>query len=186
QIAVFCRSKISSSPNTSSAGGELSAEPRVHCLILLLRKENASHHIPALVKGLMNELAKQGLPGDGQSNLPTTAGLDPSVCFHAVPYTETLLQALGGNLSAVPDPCNVPLDLFCNRTYASDPEMEQVVMLTLVGVDAMKSAGELLHQILLPGHNNQSQTAEEPDLGFELLGLKWLPHLTRCQAREIT
>ncbi|XP_032053664.1 uncharacterized protein C16orf71 homolog [Aythya fuligula] len=186
QIAVFCPRKISSSPVNSSARGELSAEPRTHSLILLLRKENASHHIPALVKGLMNELAKQGLLGDKQSNLPATAGLDPSVCFHVAPYTETLLQALGGNLSAVPDPCNIPLDLFCNRIYASEPEMEQVVMLTLIGVDALKSAGELLCQILLPGSSNQSQNAEGPDSGFELLGLKWLPYLTRCQAKEIT
>lgn len=51
QIAVFCPRKISSSPVNSSARGELSAEPRTHSLILLLRKENASHHIPALVKG---------------------------------------------------------------------------------------------------------------------------------------
>nr|XP_038042800.1 uncharacterized protein C16orf71 homolog isoform X7 [Anas platyrhynchos] len=186
QIAVFCPRKISSSPVNSSARGELSAEPRTHSLILLLRKENASHHIPALVKGLMNELAKQGLLGDKQSNLPATAGLDPSVCFHVAPYTETLLQALGGNLSAVPDPCNIPLYLFCNRIYASEPEMEQVVMLTLIGVDALKSAGELLCQILLPGSSNQSQNAEGPDSGFELLGLKWLPYLTRCQAKEIT
>ncbi|KAM6077550.1 dynein axonemal assembly factor 8 isoform 2-T2 [Theristicus caerulescens] len=186
QIAVFCPSKISSSPDTSSARGELSAEPRVHCLVLLLRKENASHHVPALVKGLVTELAKQGLLGTERNNLPAAAGLDPSVRFHVAPYTETLLQTLGGNLSAVPDPRNIPLDLFCNRTYASDPEMEQVVMLTLVGADAMKSAGELLHQILLPGPNNQSQSTEEPDSGFELLGLKWLPHLTRRQAREIT
>ncbi|XP_040430160.1 uncharacterized protein C16orf71 homolog isoform X8 [Cygnus olor] len=160
QIAVFCPRKISSSPANSSARGELSAEPRTHSLILLLRKENASHHIPALVKGLMNELAKQGLRSDRQSNLPATAGLDPSVCFHVAPYTETLLQALGGNLSAVPGPCNVPLDLFCNQIYASEPEMEQVVMLTLIGVDAMKSAGELLCQILLPGSSNQSQNAD--------------------------
>ena len=45
--------------------------------------------------GLMNELARQGFLGNGQSNLPATAGLDPSVCFHVAPYTETLLQALG-------------------------------------------------------------------------------------------
>ncbi|KFZ62969.1 hypothetical protein N321_05113, partial [Antrostomus carolinensis] len=139
-----------------------------------------------LCVGLMNELAKQGLLGSGQSSLPASAGLDPSACFHVAPYTETLLQTLGGNLSAVPDPCNIPLDLFCNQTYTSDPEMEQVVMLTLVGMDAMKSAGELLHQILLPGDNTQPQSTEGPYLGFELLGLKWLPHLTRRQAREIT
>ncbi|XP_075623566.1 dynein axonemal assembly factor 8 [Balearica regulorum gibbericeps] len=186
QIAVFCPSKIASSPDTSSVRGELSAEPRMHSLILLLRKENASHHVPALVNGLMDELAKQGLLGNRQSCLSAAAGLDPSECFHMAPYTETLLQTLGGNLSAVPDPRNIPLDLFRNQTYTSDPEMEQVVMLTLVGMDAMKSAGELLRQILLPGDNNQDQSGEGPDSGFELLGLKWLPHLTRRQAREIT
>ncbi|KAM6351563.1 dynein axonemal assembly factor 8 isoform 1-T1 [Alca torda] len=186
QIAVFCPSKISSSADTSSARGDLSAEPRVHCLILLLRKENASHHIPALVKGLMNELAKQGLLDSGQSNLRAAARLDPSVCFHGVPYTWTLLRALGGNLSAVPDPRNIPLDLFWNQTYASDPEVEQVVMLTMIGMGAMKTAGDLLHQILLCGGNNPSRSAEGPDSGFELLGLKWLPYLAPRQAREIT
>ncbi|KFV10934.1 hypothetical protein N339_07102, partial [Pterocles gutturalis] len=179
QIAVFCPSKVSSSPD-SPARGELSS------LILLLRKENASHHIPALVQGLMSELAKQGLLGSGWSSPTATAGLDPTVCFHAFPYTEILLQTLGGSLSAVPDPRNIPLDLFWNQLYVAYPDMEQVVMLTLVGTDAMRGAGDLLHQILLPGDSNQPQSAEEPNLGFELLGLKWLPHLTRYQARAIT
>ncbi|XP_027539325.1 uncharacterized protein C16orf71 homolog isoform X3 [Neopelma chrysocephalum] len=184
QIAVFCPGKSSSSPD-SPARGELPAEPRRHCLVLLLRKENASHHIPALVKGLMDELAQPGL-GSGQSSPPVSAGLDASVCFHVAPYAETSLQALGGNLSAVPEPHNIPLDFFHHRTYAADPGMEQVVTLTLVGMETMKSAGELLHQILFPGLNNQPQSAEDSESGFELLGLKWLPHLTRWQAREIT
>ncbi|XP_031451155.1 uncharacterized protein C16orf71 homolog isoform X2 [Phasianus colchicus] len=186
QIAVFCPGKISSFPENSSARGELSAEPHVHCLVLLLRKEDASHHILALVKGLMNELAKQGLLGNRQSSLPARARLDSSMCFHVAPYTENVLQMLGGDFSAVPDPCNIPLDFFCNRIFASDPEMEQVVLLTLVGMDAINSAGELLCQILLPGSNNQYQSAEGPGSGFELLGLKWLPRLTRHQAKEVT
>ncbi|XP_051487965.1 dynein axonemal assembly factor 8 [Apus apus] len=184
QIAVFCPSKISSSPD-GSARGDLPAEPHVQSLVLLLRKENAGHHTPALVTGLMKELVWKGLLGKGQSDLPAP-GPNPSVCFHVVPYTETLLQTLGGNLSAVPEPCSIPLDLFCKGISASDPEMVQVVMLTLVGMDTMKSAGELLHQILLPGDNNQAQSAEEASSGFELLALKWLPHLTQHQAREIT
>ncbi|XP_050173782.1 dynein axonemal assembly factor 8 [Myiozetetes cayanensis] len=184
QIAVFCPGKSSSSPDRP-ARGELPAGPRRHCLVLLLRKENASHHIPALVKGLMDELAKPGL-GSGQSSPPASAGLDASVCFHVLPYGETSLQTLGGNLSSVPEPHNIPLDFFCHRTYAADPGMEQVVVLTVVGMETMKSAGELLHQILFPGHTNPSRSAEEPDSGLELLGLKWLPHLTRRQAREIT
>lgn len=43
--------------------------------------------------------------------------------------------------------------------------MEQVVMLTLIGVDALKSAGELLCQILLPGSSNQSQNAGDHIMG---------------------
>lgn len=43
----------------------------------------------------MNGLAKQGLLGNRQNNLPVTAGLDDSMYFHVVPYTETLLQTLG-------------------------------------------------------------------------------------------
>ncbi|XP_072205719.1 dynein axonemal assembly factor 8 [Excalfactoria chinensis] len=186
QIAVFCPGKISGLPENGSARGELSAAPRVHSLVLLLRKEDASRHVLALLRGLMNELAKQGLLGNKQSSLPATARLDPFMCFHVAPHTENLQEMLGGNFSAVPDPCNIPLDFFCNRIFASDPEMEQVVLLTLVGMDAIGSAGELLCQILLPGSINQTQNAEEPDSGFELLGLKWLPHLTRRQAKEIT
>ncbi|XP_009982537.1 PREDICTED: uncharacterized protein C16orf71 homolog, partial [Tauraco erythrolophus] len=165
-----------SSQSPSSARAEADEE-KVDLQGMVLSQPPAM--LVSTTKGLMVELAKQGLLGKRQSDLPAAARLDPSGYLHVAPYTETLLQALGGNLSAVPDPRDIPLDLFWNRTYASDPEMEQVVMLTMIGTDAMKSAGELFHQILLPG-------PEGPDSGCELIGLKWLPRLTRCQAREIT
>ncbi|KAF4791896.1 hypothetical protein TURU_125046 [Turdus rufiventris] len=125
QIAVFCPGKSSSSP-AGPAGGEFPAGPRRHCLVLLLRKENARHHIPALLTGLMEEVAEPGLGRGhrghrGHSIPPAAAGADPALCFHGAPYAEATLHSLA-----------------------------------------------------------------EPDSGFELLGLKWLPHLTRCQAREIT
>uniref|UniRef100_A0A452H2F3 Dynein axonemal assembly factor 8 n=1 Tax=Gopherus agassizii TaxID=38772 RepID=A0A452H2F3_9SAUR len=186
QMAVFCPNKTSSPPDGRPSREELPAEPRLHCLILLLRKENAGHHVPALVKGLMNELAERGLLGEVRSNLPPSAELEPALCIHVAPYTDSLLQTLGGNLSAVPDSCNVPLDLLCHRTYALDPEMEQVVILTLIGKEAMKSAGHLLCQILHPGFQKQAQNPEGLDPGFELLSLKWLPQLTRSQAKEVT
>ncbi|XP_050824007.1 dynein axonemal assembly factor 8 isoform X9 [Gopherus flavomarginatus] len=186
QMAVFCPNKTSSLPDGRSSREELPAEPRLHCLILLLRKENAGHHVPALVKGLMKEMAERGLLGEVRSNLPPSAELEPALCIHVAPYTDSLLQTLGGNLSAVPDSCNVPLDLLCHRTYALDPEMEQVVILTLIGKEAMKSAGHLLCQILHPGFLKQAQNPEGLDPGFELLSLKWLPQLTRSQAKEVT
>ncbi|XP_053813890.1 dynein axonemal assembly factor 8 isoform X4 [Vidua chalybeata] len=184
QIAVFCPGKSSSSP-AGPAGGEVPGGPRRHCLVLLLRKENATHHIPALLTGLMEELAEAGL-GSRHSIPPAAAGEEPSLCFHGAPYGAAVLHSLGGNLSAVPEPHHIPLDFLCHRAFAAEPGMEQVVMLTVVGMQALKSAGELLQQILMPSLRDQSRSAAEPDSGLELLGLKWLPHLTRCQAREIT
>ncbi|XP_059718034.1 dynein axonemal assembly factor 8 [Haemorhous mexicanus] len=183
-IAVFCPGKSSGSP-AGAAGGEVPGEPRRHCLVLLLRKENATHHIPALLAGLMEELAEAG-PGSGHSLPPAAAGQEPSLCFHGAPYAAAALLSLGGNLSAVPEPHPIPLDFLGHRAFAAEPGMEQVVMLTLVGMQALKSAGELLQQILLPPLRDQSQSAAEPDSGLELLGLKWLPHLSGCQAREMT
>ncbi|KAI1233904.1 hypothetical protein IHE44_0004356, partial [Lamprotornis superbus] len=208
-IAVFCPGKSSSSP-ADPAGREFPAGAHRHCLVLLLRKENASHHIPALLTGLMEEVAEPGL-GRGHSRHsvpPAAAGADPALCFHGAPYSEAVLHSLGsekielcfhgvtllfcscpwagGSFSAVPEPHHIPLDFLCHRVYAAEPGMEQVVMLTVVGMQALKSAGELLQHILLPGLRDHSWSAAEPDSGFELLGLKWLPHLTRCQARAIT
>ncbi|OWK52372.1 Nucleoside diphosphate kinase, partial [Lonchura striata] len=133
----------------------------------------------------MEELAEAGL-GSRFSIPPAAAGEEPSLCFHGAPYGAAALHSLGGNLSAVPEPHHIPLDFLCHRAYAAEPGMEQVVMLTVVGMQAMKSAGELLQQILLPSLRDQSWSAAEPDSGLELLGLKWLPHLTGCQAREMT
>ncbi|XP_019363120.1 PREDICTED: uncharacterized protein C16orf71 homolog isoform X4 [Gavialis gangeticus] len=50
QMAVFCPKKTSSPPDRSSSREEFPSEPRLHCLILLLRKENVGYHVPALIK----------------------------------------------------------------------------------------------------------------------------------------
>lgn len=73
-----------------------------------------------------------------------------------------MLSWAGGNLSAVPESHHIPLDFLCHRTYAAEPGMEQVVMLTVVGMQALKNAGELLQQILLPGLKDQSGSAGDP------------------------
>lgn len=65
----------------------------------------------------------------------------------------------------VPEPHPIPLDFLCHRVFAAEPGMEQVVMLTLVGMKALKSAGELLQQILLPPIREKPQSAGNPALG---------------------
>ncbi|XP_061456052.1 dynein axonemal assembly factor 8 isoform X3 [Rhineura floridana] len=187
QVTVFCPSKTAHMPDRSFSEGHLPIQARVHCLALLLRKENASHHVPALLKGLMKGLEEKSFLEEVQSSLHSEAEPEPSLCFHVVPYSDRLLQDLGGNFSAVPDPSNIPIDVLRSRRYASDPDMEQVVLLTFTGKEAMKTAGAVLHQILALGsRKQQAPVSEDFDPRFELLALKWLPLLTRTQAKEIT
>lgn len=77
----------------------------------------------------------------------------------------------------VPEPHHIPLDFPCHRVYAAEPGMEQVVMLTVVGMQALKSAGELLQHILLPGLRDQSWSTGDPSsgAGLETLGRKVYP-----------
>ncbi|XP_030067786.1 thioredoxin domain-containing protein 3 homolog isoform X1 [Microcaecilia unicolor] len=138
------------------------------------------------MKGLMNELAEQGLLRDIRSSLPCKVELDLTLCFHTMPYTESLLQGIGGNLNMLPTSGNLAEDIFSKRNYASNPETEQVVILTLTGRDTMLNAGDFLRQILRPPIKKQHPDPGESNTRFELLGLKWLPRLSQSQSKEIT
>uniref|UniRef100_A0ACB8FKL9 Uncharacterized protein n=1 Tax=Sphaerodactylus townsendi TaxID=933632 RepID=A0ACB8FKL9_9SAUR len=197
QVAAFCPGEASGPLDGSCSGDSCPDQSQRHCLALLLRKENAYHHVPSLLKGLMNGLAEEGFLAKRQSSSSPGVGPEPGLSFHAAPYTDSLLQALGGSFCAVPDPCPIPLDILHSRRYASDPDMEQIVLLTLSGKEAMKTAGEFLHHILAVGHKKELQAPADSqirdcavldghDQEFELLALKWLPCLTRTQAKETT
>ncbi|XP_039205834.1 uncharacterized protein C16orf71 homolog isoform X2 [Crotalus tigris] len=186
QATAFCPCKPSGVRESRGSEVHLLPQAYLHCLALLLRKENASLHAPALQKGLMNRLTEKGFLQEIQSNLNSGVKPDPSRCFHVVPYTESFLQELGGNFSAVPSPCDIPMHVVARRRYATDPDLEQVVLLSFTGQDALKSAGDLLHQILTSGSGQQEAPSLGEDSAFELLGLKWLPHLTRIQAKELS
>lgn len=84
QIAVFCPGKSSGSP-AGAAGGEVPGEPRRHCLVLLLRRENATHHIPALLTG--NALPSS-LPGRVGIAGCSTAAVQPQLCSAGNIYWE--------------------------------------------------------------------------------------------------
>ncbi|XP_067859725.1 dynein axonemal assembly factor 8 [Heptranchias perlo] len=184
QIAVFCQTGHSG----VLTGEPPTAEPHCPCFLLLIRKENASHHVVSLLKGLANELTEQGLIGGVRSRFPLDTEFEIGSCFHVVPYTEQILQGLGGALSAVPHSGTLSLDVLYKHSFVSNPELEQVVVLTLTGHRAMKNAGNCLRDLLRPASNkSRNQSGDEMmDGGFELLGLKWLPHLSRSQAKELT
>ncbi|KAM4632486.1 dynein axonemal assembly factor 8-like [Discoglossus pictus] len=179
QVPIFCPSKPSAHPDTNQW-------PRLHCLLLLFRKENASHHTPALIHGLMNDLAEHGFLGAIRAHLPIDGELDPTMCFHVAPYSDSLLQGLGGSLHAVPDSSTLTLDMLSVRPFSCEPEIEQVVILTISGRHALRKAGSFLRQIVCPSKQMQELISEYGRQGFEILGLKWLPFLSRLQAKEIT
>ncbi|CAH2307561.1 Polycomb group ASXL1 [Pelobates cultripes] len=179
QVPVYCPGSPSTQPVTQPY-------PRLHCLLLLLRKENAGHQVPGLIQGLMNGLAEQGLLGLIRDNFTYPAELDPNLCFHAAPYFDSLLQTLGGSLHAVPEPSYVTMGMSSAQPYPSDPENEQVVLLAMSGTQILKRAGHLLRQILRPCLKMQKSIPESKFHQFEVLGLKWLPRLSRLQAKEIT
>ncbi|XP_073492665.1 dynein axonemal assembly factor 8-like [Aquarana catesbeiana] len=184
QVSIFCPDK----PSPQLEGELYTAlpKPRLHCLLLLLRRENAGHHIPALVQGLMNDLAEQGLLGVIRCRLSCPSDLDPMLCFHAAPYSDALLQALGASLHAVPDPSSAVLDILSRRPFPFDTEAEQVVILTMSGGQTLQRAGHFLRQIFRLRAKKQEVVSGCGFEGFEVLGLKWLPRLSRLQAKEIT
>ncbi|XP_073409597.1 dynein axonemal assembly factor 8-like isoform X2 [Dendrobates tinctorius] len=179
QVSFFCPNEPSFSPEEKPHA----PAPHLHCLLLLLRKENAGHHTAALLQGLMNNLAEQGLLGVIRtSELP----VDHTLCFHALPFTDSLLQILGGTLHTVPDSSTV-WHMQARRPCSFDPEVEQVVVLTISGRQAPQKAGHFLRQILRPKPKIQESAPGGTEFqGFELLGLKWMPSLSLAQATEIT
>ncbi|KAK3532728.1 hypothetical protein QTP86_028097, partial [Hemibagrus guttatus] len=149
-----------------------------HCLVLLLRRENALRHSANLPTGLMNELALQGLVELLCTRLPGNVHLKSHLCFHALPYTEDLFNFLGDHMWTVPD--FSPVVLIKHR-YPSCSEAEQIVVLTLTGHNIMEKGMSLLHKVL---RGNQAGGVGEDR--FELLALKWLPTLSWQQAQELS
>ncbi|KAM6965867.1 dynein axonemal assembly factor 8 [Tautogolabrus adspersus] len=136
-----------------------------HCLVLILRKENAVHHSVSLPAALMREVKIPKLRMDGVD----TVG--PDLCYHTVPYSSELSCIFVKHMWALPDPSRVILS--CHKC-SSTSDMEQVVIVSLCGKDMSKGLS-LLHRVLAAGPK-----------GFKLLGLKFLPALTRHQAKELT
>ncbi|MBN3320104.1 NDK7 kinase, partial [Atractosteus spatula] len=167
-----------------------------HCLIVLLRREHAWRHCPSLLAGLMNEFAEQGLLSTIGSRLPADVNIDPDLCFHSVRYSDSLLHSLGGSMWSVPEGGSIYLDMLSVCSFPSNPEVEQVVILTLTSRDIEGSGLEFLPTNLLShcfvvhpftcNHVSCLSPAGPNEGGFELLAMKWLPELTRLQAREVS
>ncbi|CAL8286355.1 unnamed protein product [Boreogadus saida] len=166
QVLLFCKSP------TATPGGKKTTLSS-HCLVLLLKRENATHHCASLPAALMKECEAQDLLCVIGSVLNGVHVVEPSSCFHVSPYTDRLRNNLVG--------------------------AGEVVILSLCGHD-LRQGLALLHRILrgAPGDDGGGEGgAVDIDEGcgwggsiggggLELLDLTWLPVLTTRQARELS
>ena len=161
-LSTFC-------PRREKQSNGVSKTPfPVSSTILLLRRENAIHHPISVLKPLADSI---GLP---QSS------------FLCVPYTDSMFKHLGGDFSHSPDPAAYPVDLL-RHAFHSNPELEQVCVVTLLKEKATISAGEVLSELLLEREGVEATKEKlSSRCGFELLGLKLLSSLSMHQAKEFT
>ncbi|XP_071807042.1 dynein axonemal assembly factor 8-like [Asterias amurensis] len=157
-------------------------------LAILLRMENGMHHAACLIEAMMIHLCMNGMLTTIKDSSPTST-LTANLCFHIAPYTETLLQHLGGDLTNLPS-SNVHSSLGCPSGFYTNPELEQTVVVTFSGVKALKTVGNSLSKLLGLYPITSSYQSRTPSSsiaqGLELLGLKWLASLTSSQAKELT
>ncbi|XP_002738289.2 dynein axonemal assembly factor 8-like [Saccoglossus kowalevskii] len=161
-------------------GSSGSYRPPRPATILLLRKENAAYLMSSLNEALMVTFSLMGLLSEIQSSYDER--IQCHHCFHSTPYTDSLLQIFGGDFSRTPHEESRTIMPSSGHFY-SNAELEQIVVITLTGVQVMTDIGNTLRRIL--SVTDKGSTADTADW-FELLGIKWLPSLSTVQAKEIT
>ncbi|XP_037834509.1 uncharacterized protein LOC108243695 isoform X2 [Kryptolebias marmoratus] len=170
QMIVFCR------PPTSLLD-PMDLKSPSHCLVLLLSKENMLHHSVSLPSALMREFKAQKLLGCLYSWPDGVQIADLRLCFHTVPYSDSLFHIFVRHMWAVPNPSSV---ILLHQRCPSQSGMEQQVILTLHGKDMSQNLS-FLHRVF-----TERAKGDKGHAGFELLGLKWLPRLTQLQAQELS
>lgn len=76
----------------------------------------------------------------------TSGILSSSLCFHISPYSDGLLNSLGGDFTRLPEGNYTGLRSF--DSFYSNPELEQIAVVTFSGCKALKAAGGSLGQLL--------------------------------------
>ncbi|KAL8596211.1 hypothetical protein ACOMHN_021251 [Nucella lapillus] len=158
--------------------GEHQMESYSPCTLLILERENASHHTASLTHILVAELKNENYLDIMKERTETP--FDPLHLFHLADYSDTLLTSLGGNFSKCPS-----FDPMCDVRGPLPPlyghkELEQVSVLILLGKDLLKDWGSFL-QKLQTFSTSGGQVSD-----FELLGVKWLAGMNSFQTREVT
>ncbi|XP_063960044.1 dynein axonemal assembly factor 8-like isoform X1 [Lytechinus pictus] len=169
------------------AGLPASTNPPLPSILIHLRAENTMRNAGGLIYTLMIQLSRQGLLSSIQANAETN--LKSSLCFHVTPFSDNLLSNLGGDFSRIPEH-DVYHGVSVPSSFYSNPELEQIVVVTFSGAKTLKLLGNTLGKLLgvypVTSTNNLMTPRANPGEGLELLGIKFLPSLTAFQAKELT
>ncbi|CAK8695003.1 unnamed protein product [Clavelina lepadiformis] len=155
--------------------------------IMLLSRENAVSHIAGLCSCFQSDLIYQLIQSNEEGRLRDAT----CQCFHLCQYTDAVNHALGP-MNKMPE-----LELSSGvspRAFYCDPEMEQVVVLTLLGYEVLNEAGFVLRTLFHGEFFVENDILAHTDVdaehteyhGFELLGLKFIPALSSQLAKELT
>ncbi|KAK3592482.1 hypothetical protein CHS0354_014980 [Potamilus streckersoni] len=152
--------------------------------ILQLQKENASHNAASLIEACMVQLTLQGIMNAVQAKVDHH--LESRHLLHAANYSDSLLNTLGGDFSKCFDP-----EIQINPNYVlpqlhTNPELEQITVLLLLGHDILKSCGLFVGKLMCMLPYSRTPTSLPFTEGMELLGMKWVPSLNPTQAKEVT
>lgn len=160
------------------------AEATSPCFLLLLEKENGAHNAASLIESCMIQLTLKGLMENMQSTVDHY--LESKHMFYSARYSDNLLVNLGGDFSKCVDhEIQVNPNFVVPKLY-TNPEMEQIVILILLGHEIQKNSGMFVGKLLGMIPFGKLTTVVPLKEGFELLGMKWLPGLTTSQAKEVT
>ncbi|XP_071503369.1 dynein axonemal assembly factor 8-like [Diadema antillarum] len=169
------------------AGLPASTNPPLPSTLVHLRAENAVRNAGSLVQALMVQLSRQGLLPTMQANAEMV--LRAPLCFHIAAFSDALFTALGGDFSRIPEH-DVYHGVSVPSTFYSNPELEQIVVVTFSRARTLKLLGNTLGKLLgvfpVTSTNNVSTPRCNPGEGLELLGIKFLPSLTTFQSKELT
>lgn len=193
QLPIFCPSKSFASDQSASQvfvfdGHNPDAQTPFSCAcsMICLRKENGTHQVSSLVAALTDEIAHmEYLPREVTSQGQAVAN---KLCFAAVPFSEHLGHILGNKMKEAQN-SNVFAAASLSHSFHSNPELEQVCVLTLLKEKATRYCHDILDQLTLDSPRTFRMNTDDFDkiyCGFELLGIKFVSSMTMHQAKEFT
>ena len=177
------------------APGNLSMHPPPPSVILIIGRENSAVHCSALKCEIVTYLK---LLIETNHHIQLKSGLEcPSGLIHLAPYTEEKLKILG-NLSPPVSNSNPPMAV---SESSSEDKQEELCFIAVPGISSLPVSIDLLEKIFnvtqatssaidhkeSDGDRVQSRSDGDRSIygGFELIGMKIVPQLSRFHAKKL-